>query len=222
MIVAERKPLEEIVENIEGASKILVAGCGTCVAVCMAGGEKEAGLLRNELEMALKVRGSDAEVEVATVQRQCDMEFLDELEDKVAGKDLVISVACGAGIQFMAKRYEPVRVLPGVNTTFIGVNNAPGDWQEYCQMCGTCVLDQTGGICPIARCSKSLLNGPCGGSDSDHCEINPEIDCAWALIYHRMKALGRVDKMRKIIAPKDWKTSRDGGPRRIKREDSKL
>lgn len=222
MIVADRKPLEEILENVEGASKILVAGCGTCVAVCMAGGDKEAKLLASELRLALKLRGAPAEVEVATVQRQCDVEFLDELEPLAKGADLIVSVACGAGIQFIAERFEPVRVIPGVNTTFIGANLGAGDWKEYCQSCGSCVLDQTGGVCPIARCSKSLLNGPCGGSDGGHCEINPDIDCAWQLIYDRMKALGRLDRMRKIIAPKDWKSSRDGGPRRITREDAKL
>ena len=168
------------------------------------------------------MRGRSVEVDVATVQRQCDREFLDELEEKIVGKDLVVSTACGAGIQFLAERYEPVRVLPGVNTTFIGANIGPGDWKEYCQSCGNCVLDLTGGICPIARCSKSLLNGPCGGSDKGHCEVNPEIDCAWQLIHDRMTALGRLDRMRTIIKPKDWKTSRDGGPRRITREDSKL
>lgn len=222
MIVAERKPLEEILDNVEDASKILVAGCGTCVAVCMAGGDKEAKMLANELRLGLKARGKSAQVDVGTVQRQCDMEFLDELEPLVEGKDLVVSVACGAGIQFLAERYEPVRVLPGVNTTFIGANLGPGDWMEYCQSCGECVLDFTGGICPIARCSKSLLNGPCGGSDDGRCEINPEIDCAWYLIHERLKAIGRLDLLNRVIPPKSWKTARDGGPRRIKREDSKL
>jgi hypothetical protein len=188
----------------------------------MAGGDKEAKLLANELRLGLKARGKSAEVDVATVQRQCDMEFLEELSTKVEGKDVVVSVACGAGIQFMAKRYEPVLVLPGVNTSFIGVNLGPGDWAEYCQSCGDCVLHLTGGICPIARCSKSLLNGPCGGSDNGHCEINAEIDCAWYLIHERLKAIGRLDMLNRVIPPKSWKTSRDGGPRRITLEDSKL
>jgi len=221
MIVGERKPLEEIFESIEGAKDILVAGCGTCVAVCMAGGEKEVGMLAAELRMGARLRGLDIDVSEATAQRQCDKEYLETLREHVEGKDLVISMACGIGVQYLALNYEPVRVVPGINTDFLGANLDVGEWAEYCQNCGDCVLADTGGICPIARCSKSLLNGPCGGSANGKCEIDPTVDCAWQLIYDRMKALGRLDRLSEVHPPKSWKTSRDGGPRRLVREDQK-
>jgi hypothetical protein len=112
-------------------------------------------------------------------------------------------------------------VYPGVNTKFLGGTNEPGLWTENCQSCGDCILDRTGGICPIARCSKSLLNGPCGGSQNGKCEIDKDIDCAWQLIYDQMKGLGRLDDLLKIEPIKDWSKNRDGGPRKVVREDLK-
>jgi len=222
MIVANRKPLEEILDSIKGAEKVLVAGCGTCVAVCMAGGEKEVQYLAAELRMAAKLRGMKLEVSEATALRQCDKEFLETLRENQQGKDAVISMACGIGVQFLALNYEPMRVVPAVNTVFMGANLGMGQWSEYCLSCGNCVLAETGGICPIARCSKNLLNGPCGGSSKGKCEISPETDCVWQLIYDRIKTLGRLDELSEIKAPKDWKTSRDGGPRRIDRKDMQI
>ena len=117
------------------------------------------------------------------------------------------------------KIYADKPVLPAINTDFIGVTEKTGVWTERCAQCGNCVLHLTGGICPIARCSKSLLNGPCGGSQDGKCEINPDVDCGWQLIYDRMNRLGQMEKLAEIIPPKDWGTSRDGGPRKIMRED---
>ncbi len=221
MIVGDRKPLEEIIGFIEDARNVLVAGCGTCVAVCMAGGEKEVQMLAQELRMASRLRSMEIEVSEATAQRQCDKEYLETIKNAVAGKDLVISMACGIGVQHMAERFAPVRVVPGINTDFLGVNWDIGEWKEYCQNCGDCVLARTGGICPVTRCSKSLLNGPCGGSANGKCEVNPDTDCAWQLIYDRMKALGRLDKLAEVEPVKSWKKSRDGGPRRLSRNDMK-
>jgi len=221
MIVGERKPLEEIIDSLEGARKVLVAGCGTCVAVCMAGGEKEVGMLAAELSMAARLRGLEIDVTQATAQRQCDREYLETLREQVKGRDAVVSMACGIGVQYMALHYEPLRVVPGINTDFMGANLGIGEWVEYCQSCGDCLLAETGGICPIARCSKSLLNGPCGGSSGGKCEISKDTDCAWQLIYDRMAKLGRTDRLARYRPPKVWKTSRDGGPRRLVREDQK-
>ena len=219
MIVGQRKPLEEILDSLEGARKVLVAGCGTCVAVCMAGGEKEVGILAAELRMAARLRGLELEVGEATVERQCDREYLEPLKERLGDRELVISMACGIGVQYLALQHEPLRVVPAVNTDFCGVNLDLGEWAEYCQSCGDCLLAETGGICPIARCSKSLLNGPCGGSAGGHCEVDAETECAWQLIWDRMQALGRVERLVDIRPPKSWRTSRDGGPRRISRKD---
>ncbi len=221
MIVASRKPLEEIIEAVASENNILVVGCGTCVAVCMAGGEKEAGLLTVELRMALKLQGKSPDIATVTIQRQCEAEFVETLQSHVADRDVVISIGCGAGVQFLARTFENKRIIPGLNTEFIGVVSAPGEFQEVCGACGDCVLGLTGGICPIARCSKSLLNGPCGGSSKGHCELGDEIPCAWQLIYDKLAAMNQLSLMEKINAPKDWSTNRDGGPRRTVRKEQK-
>ena len=219
MIIAEQKPFEEIIKWLDGYEKILIAGCGTCVTVCMAGGETEAFTLASLLELESKKNHSNLKVTVVTPKRQCDREFLDEISVEVDKADVVLSMACGAGVQFMAERFSSKLVLPAVNTKFIGVTRDIGIWTEMCQGCGECVLEKTGGICPVTRCSKSLFNGPCGGSSGGKCEINSDIDCGWQLIYDKLKELGRLDKLNEIIGPKDWSKSRDGGPRKIVRED---
>jgi ferredoxin len=222
MIVAEQKPLEEIIRSVEGFKNIVIAACGTCVTVCMAGGEKEALKLASVLELKSRESGIDTTFKVVTPKRQCDVEFLDAAADEMEGADAVISMGCGAGVQFMAERFHGKPVLPGVNTKFIGVARDTGVWTEMCQGCGDCILERTGGICPVARCSKSNFNGPCGGSANGKCEVNPETDCGWQLIYDRLKELGRLGRMYDIIEPKDWRSSRDGGPRRLEKKEVRL
>jgi len=224
MIVGEQKPLEEIRGMIKDfdLNKILILGCGTCVTVCFAGGEKEVGILASALRMAEQIDGHELEVLENTIQRQCEWEYIDPLAEQVGEVDAVLSLACGIGVQAMAERFPEAIVLPGLNTTFLGLPEEQGVWTERCQACGNCVLHLTGGICPIARCSKSLLNGPCGGSQNGKCEIDQEIDCAWQLIYDRLKQLGQLDRLTAVMPAKDWATSRDGGPRKIVREDLRL
>ncbi len=225
MIVAEQKPLDELKAKIAQANKVLVVGCGTCVTVCFAGGEKEVGILASSLRMATKIDGSAKQIDEVTVQRQCEWEYLDTIKDKVANYDLVLSLGCGIGVQAIAEHFPEVRVAPGLNTAFLGLPTEHGVWQERCAACGNCILDLTGGICPIARCSKSLLNGPCGGSSAGKCEISTkehEVDCAWDMIVKKLMARGELDRLMEIQTAKNWQTSRDGGPRRITREDLML
>jgi len=150
------------------------------------------------------------------------MEFLDSHEAELEEADCILSMACGAGVQFMAEKFPDKAVVPGLNTMFIGVNRELGYWTEMCQGCGNCVLEKTGGICPVARCSKSHFNGPCGGSGDGKCEIDKEIECGWQLIYERMKRINQLDKLTELEDVRDWSTSRDGGPRTLRREDVQL
>jgi len=204
MIIAERKPMEEIKQLIAPYKKVLVAGCGTCVTVCWAGGEKEVGILASQLRLARNAERSEIAVLEATVERQCEREMVAEIKDTVAEVDAVLSLACGSGVQTMAEMFEDKPVFPGVNTTFIGMPEKEGLWVEMCGACGDCFLDRTGGVCPIVRCAKGLLNGPCGGTrKGGKCEIDPEKDCAWVLIYRRLEKQGRLDLMRKYYAPKN-------------------
>lgn len=222
MIVAEQKPLEEIRDLIDESNNVLVVGCGTCVTVCFAGGEKEAGILATSLRMKTKLDGEPKDVTHTTVQRQCEWEYIDPLHDQIGEVDAVISLGCGIGVQAMAERYPDAVIVPGLNTTFLGLPTEQGIWEERCAACGECVLGLTGGICPIARCAKQLLNGPCGGSQEGVCEINPETPCAWQLIYEKLAAQDRLHLIMEVQPPKDWSTSRDGGPRKITREDLRL
>jgi len=221
MIMAKAKPMEEIIDGIKDFKKILIAGCNGCVTVCEAGGMKEVEVLASALRMYFKKAGQDMEIGEISLTRQCDKEYIKELQDGIGRYDAVVSLACGAGVQFLAEMYETKPILPGVDTCFIGVTEEPGIWTERCAACGECMLASTGGICPIARCSKRMANGPCGGSSDGKCEVNKEIACGWQLIYDRLKALGQLDRFEKPVSPKNWKTSRDGGPRKIIREVSR-
>jgi len=206
MIVAKRKPFEEIKELVSGSKKLLILGCGTCVAVCLAGGEKEVAILASQLKMALTLENQDVEVDELTIERQCDREFIEEANTRVNvdDYDIILSTACGAGVQLVSDVFDHKVVLPALNTTFIGVAEGPGIWTERCRSCGDCVLAETGGICPVTMCAKGLLNGPCGGARYGKCEIDPEKDCAWTLIYNRLKKLGRLDRMEQILPPKRY------------------
>ncbi len=204
MIVAERKPVAEVKQALEGYEKILIVGCGTCVAVCMAGGEREVGILKSLLKMSFCMEGKEVEIGEVTVERQCDKEFLQPLEEKVKDYQVVVSLACGIGIQFLAEMYDSKVVVPGVNTRFLGSNEGEGVWRERCRACGDCVLAETGGICPVTMCPKGLLNGPCGGTNDGKCEVDREKDCAWTLIYQKLERLGKLDTIRTIFPPKNY------------------
>ncbi|MBW1991567.1 MAG: methylenetetrahydrofolate reductase C-terminal domain-containing protein [Deltaproteobacteria bacterium] len=199
MIIAQRKPFKEISEAVAPYDKILIVGCGTCVAVCLAGGEKEVGLLASQLKLAAGLKGRRIEVGEITVERQCDREFLEPLCDFVADHDAILSMACGAGVQFLAQLYYFKPIFPAVDTTFIGVNEAVGLFTERCRACHHCYLGLTGGICPLTMCPKGLLNGPCGGTLNGKCEVDPEKDCAWSEIYRRLEQQGRLDNLKKIV-----------------------
>ncbi|MEJ2095593.1 MAG: methylenetetrahydrofolate reductase C-terminal domain-containing protein [Deltaproteobacteria bacterium] len=219
MITAERKPMEEILEYLKPYRRILLVGCNECVTVCAAGGRKEVGLLASALQLKFMKEGQTLDIKEITLERQCDPEYVEELAVLVDHADAVLSMACGCGVQEVSRRFKDLPVFPAVNTKFMGASERQGVWAERCQGCGDCLLGLTGGICPIARCSKQLLNGPCGGSTNGKCEISPDVDCAWQLIWDRLKAMGMEDRYEDIMPAKNWQHGRGGGPRKIIRED---
>lgn len=219
MIVAEPKPINEIKEKVNGYLRVLILGCGTCVKTCFAGGEDEVATLASVLRLAFKKDDKEIQIDELTVERQCEDEFIKEAAGKVAKNDVILSLACGAGVQMVADRFPKTPTLPGVNTTFIGILEKAGLFTEKCAGCGNCSVDAFGGICPITRCAKKLLNGPCGGSHGGKCEVSTETDCAWQLIIDRAKELGQMDKLTVYQPPKSWRTSLAGGPRKLVRED---
>ncbi len=222
MIKANSKPLDEVWGFIEDSQKVLILGCGGCVTVCHVGGEKEVGVLAQALRLKAKTQGKDISFVENTVERQCEPEFVQPILDDLQDLDAVVSVSCGVGVNKFADMDCPIPVYPGVDTTFMGATAELGLWEERCAGCGQCILALTGGLCPIARCAKGILNGPCGGTNDGNCEIStPErrVPCAWAQIIERLTRLGMQDALNEIQEPKDWATSYHGGPRSRVRED---
>jgi ferredoxin len=219
MIIADKKPIEEIIEQITPFENILILGCNECVTVCEAGGKKEVEILASALRIYFLNQGREVNIDEETIERQCDHEYLEVLRGRVGRYQAVVSLACGVGVQFMAETYKKLEIFPGVNTCFLGATESRGVWVERCQACGACILARTGGICPVARCAKRVMNGPCGGSTKGKCEIDKTLDCVWQLIIDRLTNLGRLDEYEKVAPIKDWSSDRAGGPRKVIRED---
>jgi ferredoxin len=222
MIVADRKPLDEILDSIKDYKKIALMGCGGCVTICFSGGAKAVELLASQIKMARKKQGNEIEIIECTPERQCEYEFIDELKKELEEVEAVLSIACGVGVQAMTERHPESITIPGLNTKFMGYPVEHALWDERCAGCGDCVLEWTGGVCPIARCAKKLLNGPCGGSADGKCEVDKDTECAWQLIYDRLKKLGKLDNLTVVREPKDWRTSTNAGQRKTKFEEAML
>ncbi len=213
MIVGDLKPLEEIVSTINEFKNILVVGCGGCVSVCLTGGEKEAHSLAGDLSKTRHYKNNPPNFQVDIIQRQCEPDWLEMYFEIPENIDAVLTLACGAGVQTMATIFEPLPVIPALNTSFIGSLIEPGVFQEMCRGCGDCMLAYTGGICPVARCAKSVFNGPCGGASNGSCEIDKNTPCAWMMIFYRLKKMNRLDLMHKVKNQRDWRPAGMGGPR---------
>jgi len=204
MIVTTLKPLDEILDFISPYKNILIVGCDGCTQPPR--GIREAEALSQLLELGGKQRNKEFAFKVNTLVKQCDsyltaIALKDMIDDDV---EAVLSLACGLGPQTIAILYPELPIFPAQNTVFMGSEEREaGTLEERCAACGDCVLGLTGGICPISRCAKSLLNGPCGGSQNGKCEVDPNKDCAWALIIERLEKLGRLQDLEAIQPPKD-------------------
>ena len=220
MIVADQKPIAEIIQMLDRYDKVLFVGCQTCVAVCMAGGEKETGILASSIRLGRKKAGRTIEIDEAAITRQCEQEFIDTLN--IDGYQAILSLGCGVGVNKLSEQFK-IPVFPALNTRFMGHVVERGVWAEMCAGCGECVLHRTGGICPVVRCAKSLMNGPCGGyTDEGLCESGTGSPCAWIKIYKRLKELDMLDLMYETPPPKDWSVDRFSGPRTRVCEDIQL
>jgi ferredoxin len=204
VIIAEIKPLEEIKQMLTGYTRVLAVGCGGCTSVCLAGGQREVDNLITQLVLSFKADDVLFQADGFTVERQCEPQFVQELDALVGRHDAILSMGCGAGVQFIAERYPDKPVFPALNSKFVGVNKDIGWYEERCKCCGDCVLAVTGGICPVAMCAKGLLNGPCGGPKDGHCEVDKDTPCAWIQIYERLKAQGRLDQVLEVFPAREW------------------
>ena len=213
MVKATRKPLQVIFDTVKRYQRVLVVGCGGCTSVCLAGGQREVLELADELGQLARKEHVLQQYSTFVTERQCNPEFIADVEDRAKNADCMISMACGAGAGYMADAYPSVPVFPGLDTMFLGVDVDVGMYEERCRSCGQCVIGDTGGICPVTRCSKGVLNGPCGGTGEDGtCELGEGIHCAWHDIYERLKGQGRLANMMIVRPPMEWI---DKGPRKM-------
>lgn len=210
--VTKQKPFEEITKSLEKCQSVFIIGCGTCTTILHTGGKTEVLDMKAKLEAAgKKVTGW---MVVPTACDEMTRDALAEFSSAVEAADCLLVMTCAFGV-YTVNRHVKKSVAPALNTLFIGKEEKPGEILEICTQCGNCVLDRTGGICPVIRCAKGLFNGPCGGSVKGKCEVSPETPCAWQLIIDRLAELGRLDELEEIQPLRDWSTSPSGGPRKI-------
>jgi hypothetical protein len=210
MLISKQKPLEEILSYLEGDKSIFLIGCKGCAEGWGSGGEKQVAEMKSTLqEKGKTVTGS------VVVDMLCDSVLtklkLRAYKKEIAAADSILVLTDGAGVQTVAELVNKV-VHPGCNTLSSGGAHAEWKEAERCLECGDCVLEFTGGLCPIARCSKHLLNGPCGGSQGGKCEVDPNIPCVWQQIVDRLAKLGQLDKLERLVTPKNWSVSLISGP----------
>jgi ferredoxin len=200
MIITKKKSDEVIDAMIAPFSKLFVVGCGTCATKCMTGGEEQVKELVNRL--------GDRVIGSQIVEEPCDKRLnrrdLKEYKEKIEEADAIVVMSCGVGVQAISDYADKV-VLPATDTMFMGETERFGIFHNRCNACGDCILDETGGICPITRCAKGLLNGPCGGFVKGKCEVGGyEEDCAWTLIYERLRDQDRMELFTKFRPPRDF------------------
>ncbi len=225
MIIVQQKPLQEIFEMAKGLKSLLVVGCDGCASIIQVGGERQAEILKSLLEMESKVKGEKVpNTKAVSVLRQCDRQIATTaLDSLIEDYEAIICLGCGVGVQTLADLYKTRLVIPANDTKFLGMHDTKADkFHEMCRACGDCILFETSGICPITRCAKSLLNGPCGGQAKGKCEVGGwKNDCAWVLIYDRLKERNRLDLFTKFRPPRDYRISehpRELGPETEKEE----
>jgi hypothetical protein len=210
--ITEQKPFEEILRSLEKSKTVFLIGCGTCATMLHTGGKSEVLAMKEKLEEAgKKITGW---MVIPTTCDQLTEVALAECSNAIIEADSILVLSCAFGVQTVGF-YSDYQVYPALNTLFVGKEEGPGHFIDVCTQCGNCVLATTAGICPLVRCAKSLLNGPCGGSVDGKCEVDPDTPCAWQAIYDRLATQDRLDELEEIEPAKDWDTSQSGGPRRI-------
>lgn len=199
--ITQQKTEEEIDRLLNGSGRVFIIGCGTCVTLTHTGGEPEVVAMKEKLATGGKLVTGHVVVPVA-----CDNltgEILEEIGGQIDLADTLLIMTCAFGVQTIANQLKKM-VVPALDTLFIGKETGPGQFNEICTQCGTCVIGETGGVCPVTSCHKGLVNGPCGGTDKGKCEIDKAKDCAWTLIYNRLNEMGQLDLMRKLQKPRNY------------------
>jgi len=203
MTISEPKPLEEVLESIAAEKRVFLIGCTDCATVCQVGGEPQLQEWKKTLEEhGHEVTGyllGEPGCHLLELRRQ-----LRAHQEEVEAADGFLVFSCGTGTQVAVQALPGKSVHPATNTLFLGSVQRFGQFEEFCSACGECILDMTRGICPVTRCAKGLLNGPCGGTSAEgKCEVDPEVDCVWKLIYDQLTAAGAIERVKKMMKAKD-------------------
>ena len=215
MIFTTKKPFNEILKYLENDKKIFIVGCAQCSTVCKSGGEEEVATMKKMLEEQGKVVTGTVVMDPPCNLLEVKKRYR-ENKEAIEQCDSILVLTCGDGVQTVMEGTQR-KVRPALDTVFLGEVERAGHFKETCSLCGECVLDSTGGLCPMTLCPKGLLNGPCGGSKDGKCEVDREKDCAWVLIYKRLTEIGELDKIKTIKPPKDY--SKAIKPRKLILED---
>ena len=202
MIITEQKKFEDIAKSLEGFDKIILVGCGECATTCQTGGEKEVLEIKEKLEKIGKNILGYVIVDAVCDERLVRKEF-SRVKEQISDADCFLCLGCGSGSGTLNDLYD-IAVIPAVDTKFLGVIKRIGAYDERCSLCGECVLDKTLGICPVTRCSKGLMNGPCGGAKNGKCEVDDKLDCIWGLIFKRLKRYNKMDRLERFYPAKDY------------------
>ena len=210
--ITKQKPLDELKQLLEELDRVYIIGCGTCATMTRTGGIEEVAAMKEQLEELGKlVTGT---IVIPTACDEMTEAAVKDNEEAIQQADCILVMACALGVH-RASLYLNQPIIPALDTLFIGVEDSPGSFQEVCAQCGQCILGETAAICPVTRCHKGLLNGPCGGTNDGKCEVDKEKDCAWTLIYRRLEEQGRLDLMRKCQPPKNYQAVLKPGITRI-------
>lgn len=189
MLVTQLKNIDSLNALIKG--KVFVINCFGCKEVSFP--EAEANEFQAQLKADGKLTG------ILNADYICNPEFLKKRlllwEDEIKVADCVLVFSCGVGVQTVADIITDKRVYAACDTLGLPGFQGVTPLNVNCGQCGECYLNATGGICPVVACSKSLLNGPCGGTKNGKCEVNSEMDCGWERIYRRLEKLGKLDNL---------------------------
>lgn len=217
--ITRLKDMDKIEQSLTGDTGVCIVGCGTCATMCRTGGQEEVRAMKRSLQaMGKVVTGA---LVVPTACDELSREAIAEKQQEFGDADCILAMTCAFGVQTLAAcLHKPV--IPALDTLFMGKEQAVGTYTEVCMQCGECVLEDTGGICPVTTCHKGLLNGPCGGTNKGKCEIDKDTDCAWTMIYNRLQTLGRLDRMRKYHPPKNYQAVPRPGKFKIALEGSEV
>ncbi len=203
MIITQKRDRTKLLETIKDYNSFFLVGCSECATLCGTGGEPELLEMKELLESeGKKVTGTfvaktGCQVLGTKIELKPSKEALAETE-------CILVMSCGAGTQSAVELFKDTPVYPTNDSLFLGNMTRMQMFDQRCSLCGECILEKTGGICPVTACPKGLLNGPCGGTNEGKCEVSPDVECAWVKIYNRLEKINRLDDLKVINEPKNW------------------